>query len=62
MNLFTCTNLKDQYREEYHLHTHHQSKELPYLEEYFCWVNTLDLENGNKLAETVTNAKNSGKH
>ena len=31
---------------------------LPVLEEYFCWVNTLNPEKGSKLAEAVTYAKN----
>ena len=48
-----CANLKDKYRKEYR-----QNIMLPVLEEYFCWVNTLDPENGSKLAEAVTYARN----
>lgn len=48
-----CADWKDQYRKEYR-----QNVELPLLEEYFCWVNTLNPENGSKLAEAVTYAKN----
>ena len=48
-----CANLKDKYRKEYR-----QNIMLPVLEEYFCWVNTLDPEKGSKLAEAVTYAKN----
>ena len=39
-----CANLKDKYRKEYR-----QNIMLPVLEEYFCWVNTLDPEKGSKL-------------
>ena len=48
-----CVNLKDKYRKEYR-----QNIMLPVLEEYFCWVNTLDPEKGSKLAEAVTYARN----
>ena len=48
-----CANLKDKYRKEYR-----QNIILPVLEEYFCWVNTLDPEKGSKLAEAVTYARN----
>ncbi len=48
-----CADWKDQYRKEYR-----QNEELPLLEEYFCWENTLDPEKGSKLAEAVTYAKN----
>lgn len=48
-----CANLKDEYRKEYL-----QNKILPVLEEYFCWVNTLNPEKGSKLAEAVTYAQN----
>ena len=48
-----CANLKDKYRKEYR-----QNIMLPVLEEYFCWVNTLDPEKGSKLAEAVTYARN----
>ena len=48
-----CANLSDEYRKEYR-----QNKILPVLEEYFCWVNTLNPEKGSKLAEAVTYAQN----
>ena len=48
-----CANLKDKYRKEYR-----QNVMLPVLEEYFCWVNTLNPEKGSKLADAVTYAKN----
>lgn len=48
-----CANLKDNFRKEYR-----QNKIVPVLEEYFCWVNTLDPEKGSKLAEAVTYARN----
>lgn len=48
-----CANLKDKYRKEYR-----QNFILPILEEYFCWVNTLNPEKGSKLADAVTYAKN----
>ena len=48
-----CANLKDKCRKEYR-----QNIMLPVLEEYFCWVNTLDPEKGSKLAEAVTYARN----
>lgn len=35
-----------------------QSFVLPVLEEYFCWVNTLNPEKGSKLADAMTYAKN----
>ncbi len=50
-----CADLKDQYRKKYR-----QNKELPFLEEYFCWVNTLDPEKGSKLAEAATYKKPTG--
>ena len=48
-----CADLNDKLRKEYR-----QNYILPVLEEYFCWVNTLDPEKGSKLAEAVTYAKN----
>ena len=48
-----CAHLKDNFRKEYR-----QNKIVPVLEEYFCWVNTLDPEKGSKLAEAVTYARN----
>ena len=48
-----CANLIDKYRKDYR-----QNIMLPVLEEYFCWVNTLDPEKGSKLAEAVTYARN----
>lgn len=48
-----CANLKDEYRKEYR-----QNVISPVLEEYFCWVNTLNPEKGSKLAEAVTYAQN----
>ena len=48
-----CAALTDKLRKEYR-----QNFVLPVLEEYFCWVNTLDPEKGSKLAEAVTYARN----
>ena len=48
-----CANLKDKYRKEYR-----QNFILPVLEEYFCWLNTLNPEKGSKLADAVTYARN----
>lgn len=48
-----CADLKDKYRKEYR-----QNVIQPVLEEYFCWVNTLNPERGSKLAEAVTYARN----
>ena len=48
-----CANFKEKYRKEYR-----QNVILPVLEEYFCWVNTLNPEKGSKLADAVTYAKN----
>ena len=48
-----CADLKDKFRKEYR-----QNKMVPVLEEYFCWVNTLNPEKGSKLAEAVTYARN----
>ena len=48
-----CADLNDKLRKEYR-----QNFILPVLEEYFCWVNTLDPEKGGKLAEAATYARN----
>ena len=48
-----CATLNKKLRKEYR-----QNFILPVLEEYFCWVNTLNPEKGSKLAEAVTYAKN----
>lgn len=48
-----CADLNDKLRKEYR-----QNFILPVLEEYFCWVNTLDPEKGSKLAEAATYARN----
>ena len=48
-----CATLNNKLRKEYR-----QNFILPVLEEYFCWVNTLDPEKGSKLADAVTYAKN----
>lgn len=48
-----CATLNNKLRKEYR-----QNFILPVLEEYFCWVNTLNPEKGSKLAEAVTYAKN----
>lgn len=48
-----CADLNDKLRKEYR-----QNFILPVLEEYFCWVNTLNPEKGSKLAEAVTYARN----
>ena len=48
-----CAHLNDKLRKEYR-----QNIILPVLEEYFCWVNTLDPEQGSKLADAVTYARN----
>ena len=48
-----CAAFNEKLRKEYR-----QNIILPVLEEYFCWLNTLDPENGSKLAEAVTYAKN----
>lgn len=43
-----CVLYKPQYRKEYR-----QGKELPLLEEYFAWLNTVHPEKGSKLEEAV---------
>ena len=48
-----CANLNDKLRKEYR-----QNIISPVLEEYFCWVNTLDPEKGSKLETAVTYARN----
>ena len=48
-----CAELNNKLRKEYR-----QNFILPVLEEYFCWVNTLNPEKGSKLADAVTYAKN----
>ena len=48
-----CADLKDKYRKEYR-----QNIMLPVLEEYFCWVNTLNPEAGSKLETAMKYAQN----
>lgn len=48
-----CADFNDKLRKEYR-----QNFILPVLEEYFCWVNTLEPEKGSKLADAVTYARN----
>lgn len=43
-----CVLYKPQYRKEYR-----QNRELPLLEEYFAWLNTVHPEKGSKLEEAV---------
>ena len=43
-----CVLYKPEYRKEYR-----QGKELPLLEEYFAWLNTVHPEKGSKLEEAV---------
>ena len=43
-----CAAYKPQYRQEYR-----QNKELPLLEEYYAWLNTVHPEKGSKLEEAV---------
>ena len=43
-----CAAYKPQYRKEYR-----QGRELPLLEEYFAWLNTVHPEKGSKLEEAV---------
>ena len=43
-----CAIMKPQYRKEYR-----QNVELPILEEYFAWLNTVHPEKGSKLEEAV---------
>ncbi len=48
---------KPEYREKYRKE-YRQANMLPVLEEYFCWVNTLNPEKGSNLEKAVTYAKN----
>ena len=43
-----CAKLQPQYRKEYR-----QNEELPLLEEYYAWLNTVHPEKGSKLEEAV---------
>ena len=43
-----CAQYRPEYRKEYR-----QNKELPLLEEYFAWLNTLHPEKGSKLEDAV---------
>mgnify|MGYP004630727135 CR=1 FL=1 len=43
-----CAAYKPKYRQEYR-----QNKELPLLEEYYAWLNTVHPEKGSKLEEAV---------
>ena len=48
-----CADLNDKLRKEYR-----QNFILPVLEEYFCWVNTLNPESGSKLETAMKYAQN----
>ena len=48
-----CANLNDKLRKEYR-----QNFIRPVLEEYFCWVNTLNPEQGSKLETAMKYAQN----
>ena len=48
-----CEDMNEKHRKEYR-----QNITAPVPEEYFCWVNTLEPENGSKLAEAVRYAGN----
>ena len=48
-----CKDMKAQYKQEFR-----QNQVLPILEEYFCWLNTLNPEQGSKLYEAVTYSLN----
>ena len=48
-----CANQKDKYRREYR-----QNIIAPVLEEYFCWLDTLDPEKGSKLEDAVRYSRN----
>ena len=43
-----CAAYKPKYRQEYR-----QNKELPLLEEYYAWLQTIHPEKGSKLEEAV---------
>ena len=48
-----CANQKDKYRREYR-----QNINAPVLDEYFCWLDTLDPEMGSKLEDAVRYSRN----
>ena len=48
-----CADQKAKYRREYR-----QNIILPVLEEYFCWLDTLDPEKGSKLEDAVRYSRN----
>lgn len=48
-----CAKLQPQYRKEYR-----QNEELPLLEEYYAWLNTVHPEKGSKLEEAVRYSMN----
>ena len=48
-----CANQKDKYRREYR-----QNIIAPVLDEYFCWLDTLDPEKGSKLEDAVRYSRN----
>ena len=48
-----CVLYKPEYRKEYR-----QNRELPLLEEYFAWLNTVHPEKGSKLEEAVRYSMN----
>ena len=52
-----CVLYKPQYRKEYR-----QNRELPLLEEYFAWLNTVHPEKGSKLEEAVRYSINQKQH
>ena len=52
-----CVLYKPEYRKEYR-----QNRELPLLEEYFAWLNTVHPEKGSKLEEAVRYSLNQKQH
>ncbi len=52
-----CAAYKPKYRQEYR-----QSREVPLLEEYYAWLNTVHPENGSKLEEAVRYSLNQKQH
>ena len=52
-----CAVYQPKYRQEYR-----QNKEVPILEEYFAWLNTVHPEKGSKLEEAVRYSLNQKQH
>ena len=52
-----CAVYQSKYRQEYR-----QNKEVPILEEYFAWLNTVRPEKGSKLEEAVRYSLNQKQH